>query len=55
MLFRDKWKPPLWLDESFDNSNLNPEILDLIKKDEIMIETFSDYLFTTNINTEAGL
>lgn len=52
--FPDKWKPPLRLEKSFDYSNLNPEILDLIRRGDLVIEKVSEYLYTANINTETG-
>lgn len=53
-LFPDKWKPPLLLDKTFDESNLKPEIVELLREGEVEIKKVSDQLYTLNISTETG-
>lgn len=53
-LFPEKWRPPLLLDKSFDESNLKPEIIELLRKGEAYIKRVSDELYTLNVSEETG-
>lgn len=53
-LFPEKWKPPLLLNKTFDESNLKPEIIERIRAGEVYIVRISDELYTLNISEETG-
>jgi hypothetical protein len=53
-LFPDKWKPPLIIDKTFEDSHLNPEALEKIRSGEIVITKVSDLLYTFNVSEETG-
>lgn len=53
-LFPDKWKPPLMIDKTFDDSHLTPEAVEKIRNGEIIITKISDLLYTYNVSEETG-
>jgi hypothetical protein len=53
-LFPEKWKPPLLLNKTFDDSHLKPEIVELIRQGEAEIQRISDELYTLNVSEETG-
>jgi hypothetical protein len=53
-LFPDKWKPPILLNKTFDESNLTPEMVKLLRKGEAELLRVSDKLYTLKVSEESG-
>ena len=48
-LFPEKWIPPLLLNKTFDESQLKPEIIDLLLKANITLKKISDKLYELSV------
>lgn len=53
-LFPDKWKPPLIIEKTFDESYITPEALEKIQKGELVIQKISDTLYTLEVSEKTG-
>ena len=53
-LFPGKWKPPLIIDKTFDESYLTPETIEKLRAGDLIIQQVSDKLYTLEVCIETG-
>jgi hypothetical protein len=51
----DKWKPPVLLNKTFDESHLKPEIVALLRQGDVEIQHISDELYVLQIPETSSL
>jgi len=53
-VFPDKWKPPLMIEKTFDESNLTPEAIEKIRRGDAYIQKISNQLYVLEATQKKG-